>query len=199
MTAPLRLIAPMKLQTKIPLFKTPKAPKYSARSSAAKTGRLPRLASIPQTLKYPKITKKNPLKISTEEKLVGGGAALVGARTAKALSIRAAKAAAETIITPARLAAATGGQIGAQIIAPALIAGVAAYYITRAIINYRARTKEERAQNAFELSKAYRLARSNIETKQRRNLTPAQHQTLGNVFKSQLADLGLSTRDLSRL
>jgi len=167
-----------------------------------KPPRLPRLASVPQTLKYPKITKLNPIKLSREEKLLGGGAAVLGrGGISKAIQSvgKLASAARGTVVTGAALKAATAGQIAGQLLAPAAIAGVAAFFLARAVLNYRARTVEERSINANELAKAYRLARGAIQEKQRRALTTAQHQSLGNVFKKQLSELGLSTRDLSKL
>lgn len=168
-------------------FATPISTGGAGSKKPARKGRLPRQASIPQTLKYPKITRANPLKLSPTEKLLGAGAA-VSSRQAIRRVGTAILARGATAITGA------GAAVG-----PALFGGAVAYGLANALLNRYARTREEQQQNAFELAKAYRLARLNIQTKQRRPLTVAQLQTLGNVFKAELSRLGLSSRDLSKL
>lgn len=126
---------------------------------------------------------------------VGGALGSLAARRAKAaLRTRAAGAGAAAVLAKigTRGAAAIGfGAIGA--------AGLAAYFITKRILENRAFARAERADQAFEVAQAYRAARLEGERLNRGPLTPRQQSELALEFKKQLQELGLSTDQLSGL
>jgi len=165
--------------------KAPKKPKAPRRARAA---------TIPKSLIYPKITAKNPISVSKEEK-IGAGLAAYGSRGA---ARRAAAALAKGPYGKA-LGAATGLLKPGFVLSAAALAGLAAYFATSALINRNARTKEELRQNAFEASQAYRRLRLEAAAKQRRPLTPAQQRAAAAAYKRALLDLGLSSHDLKKL
>lgn len=191
---------------RLPDGKCPKKPKVAR----ARKAKMPRLVAVPKTLKAPQITRRNPLKVSTEGKLIAGAVAYGGRGAARKALTTAGRALAnlqgKTVGgTAARAAIRAGaGAAGARLatgmlLGGAAMAGLLSYYITKGIIDYRRSTKEARAQNAFEMAKAYRRTRIDIETRQKRPMTPNQHQQLAAVFQAELAKLGLSSRDLSKL
>jgi hypothetical protein len=79
------------------------------------------------------------------------------------------------------------------------MAGLAAYYITRAVINRRAKTREERAENAYQIARAYRLMRADLKKRQGYKLTAEQLALAAQTFKTELAKIGLTTSDLGGL
>lgn len=159
-------------------------------SPKAKKPKAKRQATVPKSIIYPKITPRNPIKISNAEKL--GAAAVAYGSRAKVSA--AAKAAARALGSANLKTLPKGGVLGA-----AAIAGAVAYALTTAVIKRNARTTEELRANAFELSQAYRRLRADLEYKQGRKLTPAQQRAAGAAFQKGLLDLGLSARDLSKL
>lgn len=114
------------------------------------------------------------LKSATMQKAGGAGAAEVLAR-----------------VGPKSLLALRFGGVAA--------AGLLAYYVTKRIIENRAIAKATRAEKAFAISQAYREARVEAERLNRGPLTPRQHADFRDLFKAQLAELGLSTDNLKGL
>ena len=161
-----------------------------AKAPKAKKAKKRRLATIPKSITYPKISERNPIKISREEK-IGGGLAAYSARAKLGAAAKKAAAAlgGQNIRTLPK-----GGVIGA-----AALAGLAAYAVTTALIKRNARTTEELRENAFQLSQAYRRLRQEIEYKQGRKMTPAQQRAAAAAFQKELLKLGLSSHDLSKL
>jgi len=182
--------------------------------------------TIAQTLSYPrKATKPAIPKLATEEKYLLAAAGLTGRRAIKRRVAQAAtklaelkgkrvttalryatgrayptKALVQTLGKAGARAALRAGAIGARASLGAIgLAALASYYITRAILKRRARTREERAQNAFEAAKAYRLMRVAAEEKQGYPLNPTQLKMAAEAFKQELAKLGLETTDLGKL
>jgi len=169
--------------------------------------------TIAQTISYPKAPVKGKVKLAPEEKFLLAALGLQGKRAIKRGVLKAARAAqglrARTVgslvkqLTPALRAGGGAGAAGVRAGLGALggigLAALASYYITRAILNRRARTREERAQNAFELAKAYRLMRVAAEEKQGYPLNPVQLKMAAEAFKQELAKLGLKTTDLGKL
>lgn len=78
-------------------------------------------------------------------------------------------------------------------------AGLLAYYITKRIIENRAIARETRAEQAFRISQAYREARVEAERLNKGPLTPRQQADFRDIFKAQLAALGLETDNLKGL
>lgn len=156
----------------------------------AKKPKKKRLATVPKSITYPRISERNPIKVSREEK-IGGAAVAYGAR---AKIGAAAKKAAAALGSMNVKTLPKGGVIGA-----AALAGLAAYAVTTALIKRGARTKEELRENAFQLSQAYRRLRQEIEYKQGRKMTPAQQRAAAAAFQKELLKLGLSSHDLSKL
>jgi hypothetical protein len=161
------------------------------------------LLSIPKTLQYPRLTAKNPLRLSREEKLLGAAAGLANQRALKSAGTKAVQQAAKVIISRGAVAgfskAAIARAAATQILGPAAIAGAAAYWITTALLNRKARTREERAINASRAATAYRNLRADIAAKQRRPLSAAQLRQAATAFQVELSKLGLSTADLRNL
>lgn len=79
-------------------------------------------------------------------------------------------------------------------------AGLLAYGITKGLLDRRARTKEERADKAFQLARAYRAARVEAELlNEGKPLSIYQLQPLAEDFKILLENLGLETTNLKGL
>jgi hypothetical protein len=182
----------------------PAAPRRARRRAARKP------LAVPRTLTYPGKTAPRAPKLGTEEKYALGALGLSGRRAIRRGVGRAVRAVGalrgKTVRgTAVRAAVRAGaGRAGARLAlgylgGAAAVAGVAAYYITRAIINRRARTREERAENAFQIAKAYRLMRADLAKRQGFPLTTEQLQLAAQTFKTELAKLGLTTTDLGRL
>ena len=92
------------------------------------------------------------------------------------------------------------GKVGAALLSTVALAGIAAYEITKYVITRRAATKEARAQQAYEIGLAYRMARKDAQKQQRgRALSADQQRALAAQFKAQLEELGLSTSNLKGL
>lgn len=81
-------------------------------------------------------------------------------------------------------------------IAAATIAGTMAYFLASAGLRAYAKKKEDLQENAFRASRAYRLARQELEHNKGRPLRETERKILANAYHQNLEKLGLSSRDL---
>lgn len=137
-------------------------------------------------------------KLTSEERI---GRSVVGALAAKRTAQAIMKLGRKNVGAVARVA----GRVGARGAAGALastasaalgavaLAGLAAFFLTRAVLHKRARTKQQLQENAFNLAQAYRKARVKAENQQGRPLSADQHQTLRDAFRQQAENLGILT------
>lgn len=189
-----------------------KAPcKYGARID----GRCPpapkQPLAIPRTLNLPEPQGKKAPLLSREEKQILGLAGLSGRRAIKRTLTRTAAAAGrlagKTVKGQALRAAARAGGRGAagrvaariaagSLLGAAAIAGLAAYYVTTMYINRKAKSREQRAQNAFEVARASRALRLDIEARQGRPLTPEQRAQMQQTFRAEMTKIGIPLSDI---
>lgn len=187
----------------------PKAPRLSAgekkslrgssspsggRASAGSSRRKGKALKIPRTLTYPKVTAKNPLRAPSKTEIA------IGALGAGRI-IRGAKAAASSLrgmtVIPEAAGEASLGLVRAVPLAG--IAAALAYELTKFGLNAYAMKKATARENAANAADAYRAARVKIAGDQGRPLTATQQKQLARLFKNRLIELGLSSRDLSKI
>lgn len=206
-TLKLHSLPPAALQGKLKsVLKANKATASAARKSL-NTGPKPKKARKPKRPKKDAVVKLTfkakavpRSRLTSEEKI---GRAAVGSLAAKRTAQAVLKVGRKNVGAVARVA----GRVGARGAAGALastasaalgavaLAGIAAFFVTRAIINQRAKTKAQLQENAFQLGQAYRKARLKAEKQQGRPLSADQHQLLRDAFQRHAEDLGIRTPD----
>lgn len=193
------------LYTAFPMAKAPKAPKaakacaYGPRMANGRCPPKPRTPRAPKALKITDPFNKPGRRAPSAAARVGRAAdklVITGAVSAARMLPRIGQAL--KIATPGA-ALAAGGKTAATLFGAVAAAGLAAFGVTRALINSHVATEAGRRELAALAADAYRKSRLDAAKQLRRKLTGAEQQTLAAAFKANLAKIGLTTDNLRSL